>query len=144
MKLKTPIITLILLTFLNCINDKGLIRELPPISETEYKYDLSNALNIYIDGKNQLYVNNEKFDESDLKVKIREYESKNKSESVISLKYERDTAYETYINTQNTIVSEIRNLRIKLSKEKYNKKLDSLNNEELTAIRKVYPLNLIE
>ncbi|MFD1015039.1 biopolymer transporter ExbD [Winogradskyella rapida] len=133
-----------MLACVSCINDKGLVKELPKISETKTEYDLSKAITIYIEGNNQLLVNNEKADIDALKTKIREYESKNKSKSIISIKNSRESSYSTYIDVQNAIVGEIRMLRETLSKEKYDLELDSLTNEQLSKIRKVYPLNLVE
>ena len=144
MKLKTSIYCLIILAFCSCINDKGLVKELPELSETETEYDLSKAIKIYIDGSNQLVVDNEKTDMDGLKMKIREYENRNKSESVISIKNAPESSYATYIDVQNAVVGEIRILREILSEEKYNIQLDSLTKEQLSEIRKVYPLNLTE
>ncbi|MCB4800274.1 ExbD/TolR family protein [Neotamlana laminarinivorans] len=144
MKLKISISCLFILAFFSCINDKGLVKELPEVSETKTEYDLSKAINIYIDGSNQLLVDNEKLDIDELKTKVREYENKNKSESIISIKNAPESSYSTFIDVQNAIVGEIRILRETLSKEKYNIELDSLTKEQLSEIRKVYPLNLAE
>jgi len=126
------------------VNDDGLIRKLPEIQEEDTEYDLSKAINIYIDGNNQIFANKKKVDIEELKVAINKYEEKNKSESIISLKAERETMYKTYIDVQNAIIGEIKKLRTRLAKEKYNKELDSLTKEEMTEIRKVYPQKLIE
>lgn len=144
MKLKIIFSSLLILTLLNCINNEGLIRELPEIKEDKTEHDLSKAINIYIDGNNQIFVDKEKINIKELKARIREYEFKNKSESIITLKSERTTMYKVYIDVQNAIVGEIRVLRKQLAKEKYNKKLDNLTEEQLSEIRKVYPQKLVE
>ena len=144
MKLKTSIYSLFILALFSCINDKGLVKELPKATQSETEYDLSKAINIYIDGNNQLVVDNEKTDIDGLKMKIREYENENKSESIISIKNAPESSYSTFIDVQNAMVGEIRILRETLSKEKYNIELDSLTKEQLSEIRKVYPLNLAE
>ena len=105
---------------------------------------MSKALNVHIDGQNQIFVNKKKVDIDELKTAIKDYEEKYKSESIISLKAERETMYKTYIDVQNAIVGEIKNLRTRLAKEIYNKELDSLTKEEMTEIRKVYPQKLVE
>ena len=144
MKLKLFISCLFILTLFSCINDKGLVRELPEVSETKTEYDLSKAINIYIDGNNQLLVDNEKVDIDELKTKVREYVYMNKSESIISLKNAPRSSYNTIINVQESIVGEIRNLREILSKERYNTGLDSLTKEKLSEIQKIYPQNWVE
>ncbi len=52
--------------------------------------------------------------------------------------------YQTYIDVQNAIVGEIRELREKLAKQKYNSALEDLTKEQLSEIRKIYPQNWIE
>ncbi|WP_417800603.1 ExbD/TolR family protein [Tenacibaculum sp.] len=126
------------------VNDDGLIRKLPETQENDTEYDLSKAINIYIDGNNQIFANKKKVDIDELKIVIKEYEEKNKSESIISLKAERETMYKTYIDVQNAIVGEIKKLRSQLAKKIYSKELDSLTKEEMLEIRKVYPQKLIE
>lgn len=133
-----------LFDMISYVNDDGLSRKLPEIQEDDTEYDLSKAINIYIDGNNQIFVNKRKVDIDQLKNALKEYEEKYKSQSIISVKTERRTRYQTYIDVQNAIVEEIRKLRTQLAKELYSKELDSLTKEEMTEIRKVYPQNFIE
>jgi len=121
-----------------------IVRKLPEIQEEDIEYDISKSINIYIDRENQIFVNKEKVDIDALKTAVRNYEEKNKSESIISLKTERETMYSTYINVQNAVVGEIKKLRTRLAEERYNKELKNLTKEEMTEIKKVYPLKLIE
>ena len=144
MKLKLFIGCLFILIFLSCRNDKGIIKELPEVSETEIKFDSNNAIKIFIDEKNQLLVDNEKVDIDELKTKVREYAIANKEQSVFSLKNTPESSYMTFVEVQKSIVNEIRDLREKLSQEKYNTTLDSLTKQQLSEIRKVYPQNWIE
>jgi biopolymer transport protein ExbD len=126
------------------VNDDGLIRKLPEIQEDDTEYDLSKAIKIYINGNNQIFVNDEKVDIDNLKIKVKDYEEKNKSESLIALKYERETMYQTYVDVQNAIVGEIKELREKLANQKFNSSLENLTKEQLLEIRKIYPQNWIE
>ena len=125
-------------------NDDGISRKLPYFKEDETEYDLSKAINIYIDGNNQIFANKEKVNIEELKVQIREYEFKNKSESIIIFKAERETMYKTYVDVQNTIVGEIRNLREQLAKEKYKTELDKLTEKQLIEIIYIYPQKIVE
>tara|TARA_R110002051_G_scaffold1113_2_gene5630 strand:- start:11 stop:916 length:906 start_codon:yes stop_codon:yes gene_type:complete len=129
---------------INYTNDSGISRKLPEFKENETEYDLSKAINIYIDVNNQIFVNKEKVDIEKLKVQIREYEFKNKSESIISFKAERETMYKTYVDVQNAIIGEIQILREQLAKEKYNTELDKLTEEQQSEIKKIYPKKIVE
>lgn len=141
-RLKIFINTLFLITLSSCINNEGLIRDLPSVSEE--KQDLSSAIKVYLSTESQIFIDDTKVTLPELKYKINEYVLKNKSESIISLKYERETFYQTYIDVQNAIVGEIRALRDQLAQEKFNSKLNELNNKQRDTIRKIYPLNLVE
>lgn len=125
-------------------NDSGISRKIPEFKEAETENDLSKAINIYIDGNNQIFVNKEKVDIEKLKVQIREYEFKNKSESIISFKAERETMYKTYVDVQKAIVGEIQILRKQLAKEKYKTELDKLTEKQLIEIKYIYPQKIVE
>lgn len=124
--------------------DSGISRRLPEMEENQVEYDLTNALKIILNDKSEIYINDKKVTIAELKKIVRNYELQNKSESVISLKTDRGTMYRTYIDVQNAIVGEIRHLRDKLAKEKYNTEFDKLTEEQLSEIKKVYPQKLIE
>jgi len=123
--------------------DSGISRRLPEIEEN-LEYDLTNALKIIIDDKSEIFIDNKKVTIDKLKRLVREYELKNKSESIISLKSDRGAMYKTYIEVQNAVVGEIRHLRDNLAKEKYNTELDNLTKEQLSEIKKIYPQKLVE
>ena len=125
-------------------NDSGISRKLPKFKKDETNYDLSKAINIYIDGNNLIFANKEKVNIEKLKVKIREYELKNKSESIISFKTERATMYSTYVEVQNAIIEEIQILREQLAKEKYNTELNKLSEKQQSEIKKTYPKKIVE
>lgn len=124
--------------------DSGINRRIPEMEENQVEYDLTNALKITLNDKSEIFVNDKKVTIVELKKLVRFYELENKSESIISLKANRETMYKTYMDVQNAIVSEIRHLRAKLAKEKYNMELDKLTEEQLSEIKKVYPQNMVE
>lgn len=138
------IIVFSLFDTINFTNDSGISKKLPEFKKDEREYDLSKALNIYIDGNNQIFVNKQKVDIEKFKVQIQEYIFKNKSKSIISFKTERETMYKTYINVKNTIVGEIQILREQLAKEKYNAEFDKLTEKQQSEIKKVYPIKIVE
>jgi len=114
------------------------------LTDNKAKEGINNALNIYIDRNNQFFVNNKKVGVKELKIKIYNYEEKNKSQSIITLKVEHDSYYETYLNVKAIIKSEIMKLRTEFAKEKYNKALNDLSREETSNVRKFYPQKIIE
>lgn len=125
-------------------DDNGISGKFSEFKESETEYDLSKAINLYVDGNNQIFVNKEKVNIEELKMQIREYEFKNKSESIITLKTERESMYKTYVDVQNAIVGEIQILREQFAKEKYNLEIDNLTEEQLSEIKKVYPQKIVE
>lgn len=107
-------------------------------------YDLTNALKIALNSESEILVNDEKMTIKELKKRVRKYELKNKSESVISFSVERETKYAVFVAVKDAMFSEIRYLREVLAMEKYNLKLDMLNEEELGEVKKIYPLRIAE
>ncbi len=65
--------------------------------------------------------------------------------AVISLKNDRGTSYDMYIQVQNELTSAINELRDKLSMEKFGVKLAALTNQDyIDAIKKAIPVNISE
>lgn len=125
-------------------SDSGIRNNLSEVDDNKKEQHLNNAIKIYIDKNNIVFVNKVEVSLEQLKNEIYAYVYKNKSESVVSLKAERETMYKTYIDVQEVIVGEIRNLREQLAKEKYQIKLENLTTEQLIEIKKVYPERLME
>lgn len=134
--------TLFLFDLLNPKSDIDL--RIPELQTQGHSKNLDNALHIYVDEKNQIFVNGKLMNLKELREKIKNYESKNKSESIFTLKTELDTKYSKYIEVQNSIVSEILKLRDKLSLEKFKTSFEDLNTEETKEIKNIFPLTLIE
>tara|TARA_Y100000588_G_scaffold191945_1_gene205943 strand:- start:182 stop:1057 length:876 start_codon:yes stop_codon:yes gene_type:complete len=125
--------------------DRGLLRTLPKINDDSTKEkDLSNALSIYIDEKNTIFINDEKSSLKEVRKTVRNYYTENTSKSIVTLNHKSGTSYAEYIAVQNEITNTINSLRDKLALKLYKKNLDSLTREELTTIKEKYPLNLIE
>jgi hypothetical protein len=66
------------------------------------------------------------------------------SKGVISLKNDRGTSYDTYINVQNELAAAISELRNDLSKQKYGVKFSELSEEKSDAIAKAVPIAISE
>ncbi|WP_435262084.1 ExbD/TolR family protein [Tenacibaculum sp. nBUS_03] len=107
-------------------------------------YDNENALQIYLNSKNEIFIGNKEFKINDLKYRIINYYRKNKTKSVIIIKSDRETMYSDYINVENEIENTINLLQNDLSNEKFGKNYADLNNEELKFINKQYPKSIIQ
>jgi biopolymer transport protein ExbD len=142
--LKISLCIILIVLYFNCIEEKGLVKELPQVSRVNVDYDESKALEIYIEGNNAIFVNNEAVNLDALTSKTKDYLENSKSNAVVALKTEHETLYSTYINVQNTIVEAINTLRQDLSTKKFNKDFETLNAKERSEITTIYPLNLIE
>ena len=134
---------LVSLMFINCVNHDGIPRKLPELDDDAVEYDLSNALHVSLDQNNKIFVDSIKVTLEELKIKVRDYESKHKAEAIISYKAHDDVIYKSYVDVEKAITGEIDKLRKELAFEKYEKALDSLSKEQLGEIQKVYPKKLI-
>ncbi|XLS28087.1 ExbD/TolR family protein [Flavobacteriaceae bacterium M23B6Z8] len=129
---------------LSMIGDSPLMENQPAeIRDKEKEVDLTNALRITIDDKNQIFINDQKVAVKDLGKRIKSYGEKNKSKSVISIKVDKKAMYRKYIEVQEVIDREIQNLRDKLARDKYGVGLNELTPQQLVEIKKLYPLTIV-
>lgn len=94
--------------------------------------------------KSEIIVKDKIINLTELRKLVRDYESNNKSESIIALKTERETMYKTYIEVSNIIVEEINLLREKASRKKYKTEFEKLTTEQKSEITKMYPKKIVE
>jgi biopolymer transport protein ExbD len=66
------------------------------------------------------------------------------SKGVISLQNDNGTSYEVYIAVQDALVRAYNELRDELSKQKFQKKFDDLDENEMKAIKKIIPQKISE
>jgi len=107
-------------------------------------YDLKNAFKIYLNKENKIFVNNTEIQLKSLKSKLVKYYKDNESESVISIKTDKETMYSDYITVQNEIQSAINLVRDNLSNKKFGKKYADLTDEEQKSIKEKYPKSIID
>ena len=121
--------------------DTGIARKLPPMPEEELQEDDSqiHAKNIYvvlINAKNQLLVEGELMDISQLKDGAMKFinnngidpnSSENPEKAIISLQNDRGTEYMTYIRVQNELAAAYSDLR-------NNASLNSKDSEQTSAL----------
>ncbi|MDG1189536.1 MAG: biopolymer transporter ExbD, partial [Flavobacteriales bacterium] len=138
--------------------DTGLARKLPPMPEEEIEQDDSQikAKNIYvvlINSNNQLLVENEFIDISQLRAGAKAFinnngrdaeSSDNPQKAIISLQNDRGTSYETYIQVQNELAAAYRELRDASSMKKFGMMYSDLSKRQQKEVRKEYPQKISE
>jgi biopolymer transport protein ExbD len=147
--------------------DFGLNRQLPPLVEQgQPSADKRNKINVYIDGKNQLFVNDTLTDIISLCSKIKNFLDihsegqgypekhledipglgaiKINSMAMVTLQNGKNTSYGFYIQVQNELVQAFHELRDELSVERFGTAFDKCSEEEQNAVEKVYPLAISE
>jgi len=150
-------------------SDTGLARTLPPVVPKDEPppppIKERNVFAVLINSQNQLLVEGEPLDVSQLKDKAKEFienpERKNNlpefkevevpllgvvevSKGVISLQTDRGTEYQVYLMVQNELAKAYNELREELAKKKFGKAYEDLDEEEMKAVRKVYPQKISE
>lgn len=151
--------------------DKGLGRRLPPPVPKEQKdvdVDIKkrNLLVVLINSNNQILCGDQYVDIKQLKDLVKEfiqnpYNDEHKPEKVeedvpffgklmitknhiISLQNDRGTSYQVYIDVQNELARAYNELRNDISKEKFGKAFDVLNQEQQDAVSQIYPQKISE
>jgi hypothetical protein len=135
--------------------DKGINRKLPPWDDNppdqENLIKEKNIFTVLINSNNNLLVENEYMDISELRQACKEFiinnglgdcdycdgglrdpnSSDNPSKAVVSLQNDRGTSYDMYIRVQNELVAAYEELRNELSIKRYGKPYEKLTDPEL-------------
>ncbi|MBQ5643039.1 MAG: biopolymer transporter ExbD [Bacteroidaceae bacterium] len=151
--------------------DSGLSRRLPQPPDKEQEdaqIDVKerNVLNVRLNAAGALMCNSEIIEISQLRDRAKEFvQNPNDLSSlpeksaveidllgqcyitknhVISVQTDRGTPYNVYFQVQNELVAAYNELRDELSKSKFGRPYDALNNEQQVAIRAYYPQKISE
>ena len=149
--------------------DTGIYKKLPPIPEDEEidapKVKQRNVLAILVNRNDDLLVNGEVLDISQLREKTKEFilnplnsgdlpEKKATtipffgdvmvSKGLVSLQNDRGTSYEMYIKVQDELAAASRELKDAKSMQKWNMKYEDLEQEQQEAVRKYVPMQISE
>lgn len=150
--------------------DTGIYKKLPPIPEEDVPQDdvkvkQRNVLAILVNRNNDLLVNGEVLDISQLREKTKEFilNPLNKedlpekkpttipffgdvmvSKGLVSLQNDRGTSYEMYISVQDELAAASRELKDQKSMQKWNKKYEDLELEQQKAVKKYVPMQISE
>jgi biopolymer transport protein ExbD len=148
--------------------DTGIYKKLPPIPEEEEnapKVKQRNVLAILVNRNDDLLVNGEVLDVSQLREKTKEFilnplnietlpEKKLTaipffgevpvSKGLVSLQNDRGTSYAMYIKVQDELAAASRELKDEKAMQKWNKKYEDLNEEQQNAVRDFVPMQISE
>lgn len=131
---------------LYCSNqiDKGLQVSLPPLKPKISTKDNIEILQIKVNGEDVVIVNNKNVTYSEVSELCKHHILKMKTRAIISLKNERGTGYEAYVQTYNAITAAYNNVWDEYSIKTYGKKYRELNDIDKKAVKAIYPKKLSE
>ena len=151
--------------------DKGINRKLPPwdeeLVEDPPPIKERNIFTVLVNSNDQLLVEDEYLEISQLRVKAMEFidnngdgsctyckgykvssSSDNPDKAVISLQNDRGTSYGMYVKVQNELVAAYEDLREKYAEEEYGKSYRGMDAEEdkdvIKEIKSAYPQKISE
>lgn len=151
--------------------DKGINRKLPPFDEELVEDPPSikerNIFTVLVNSNDQLLVEDEYLQISELRVKAMEFvdnngdgsceycqgynistSSDNPDKAVVSLQNDRGTSYGMYVKVQNELVAAYEDLRERYAQEKFGRSYRSMDSEEdkeiLKEIKLAYPQKISE
>lgn len=105
--------------------------------------ELSNAMEIYLDEKNRINVNDKIETITGLKIKVRDYEYKNKSKSILIIRTHGQSIFKYYREIRTAIIEEIHMLREQLAVEKFKMELNKLSDVQTDYIKNIYPQKIV-
>lgn len=136
--------------------DEGILVKLPPWSEEEpdqAKLKKRNVFNILVNADDELLVEGEPSEISDLKEDVKKFIlNPNKSEklaespnkAIVSLQNDNGTMYNTYVQVYNEIQAAYTELRNTEAEKRFGKIFDLLNRSQKKEIIDIIPLKLSE
>ena len=138
--------------------DTGIARKLPPMPEEELqendvKIHDRNIYVVKVNKNNQLLVEGELLDITQLKEGAKRFISNNglnpnlsdnPEKAIISLQNDRGTEYMTYIQVQNELAAAYNELRNEKALMKFGESFVNLNKTQQKEIRKMYPQKISE
>lgn len=135
--------------------DRGLTIVLPPITEDPPKVEsrLRNIQIVLVNSRDQLLVNDKLTDVSQLREMTKEFitnphNRKDLAESpkdaIVSLRADRGTSYDMYIQVQNELKGAYNDLRDQEALNRFGKKYNELPSNQRRVIRAIYPQRISE
>jgi len=139
-------------------SDKGLTVKLPPMPENEdeiidSRQNKRNVLNILVNSKDQMLVNDEITRVLELKQMTIDFvnnkgldptKSDSPDEAVVSLKNDNGTTYEMYLSVHNELKAAYNVMWNEEAMKQYGRGYEELTNEERRTVREIYPYRISE
>ncbi len=128
--------------------DKGLFRQLPPLDDEQQKevdISRSNVMQIRMDGKDSLWIDNQTVSFTELQQHVESFVASRQTEHyVVGVQTDRTSSYQAYFQMQNTIVAAFHALREKMAQQRYGHHFSQCTPEEREVIIQRYPLRISE
>ena len=152
--------------------DQGMPRKLPPPPDpnaqvnTELKVRERNVLKVFINTNNQILCGGEYIELKQLKDKAKAFiKNENNNDHmpekeledvpffgptmitkyhIISLQNDRGTRYQAYLDVQNELTAAYNELRDELSRGRFGRRFDDLDEEQQKAVQTIYGLKISE
>lgn len=139
-------------------SDKGLTVKLPPMPENEdeivdSKQNKRNVLNILVNAKDQMLVNDDITKVLELKQMTIDFvnnkgldptKSDSPDEAVVSLKNDNGTTYEMYLSVHNELKAAYNQMWDEEATKQYGVTYEELTKEQRRTVREVYPYRISE
>ena len=138
------------------VEDRGILVRLPPWSDEEPDITQLNERNVFsilVNAQNQLLVRGEPARVNELRDRAKEFIinpmddptlSESPQRAIISLRNDRGTNYETYLEIYNEIMGAYNELRNELSLQRYGSIYDNLDIEQRRVVREEIPMIISE
>ncbi len=137
--------------------DKGIVATLPPWTpdqeDVEVDINARNVLEILVNAKDQLLVEGEVMDISQLKAETIKHITNNgrdenysdsPTKAIVSLKNDKGTSYGRYISVYNELRAGYNQVRNDHAMNTFGKAYDDLEKAQQKEVRAIYPLKLSE
>ena len=131
--------------------DKGLTRQLPPITPEEQLTEQTNieernVMQLQVAADGTITCNEEPLAIGQLKARVEEFVGKtaDREKHIIQLDVHRQADYDVYFNIQNEIVAAYNSLRDKLALQRYRHDFAHCSPEQKAALRAYYPQRIAE
>lgn len=138
------------------VEDKGVLIKLPPWSEEPPETSKQKTRNVYsilVNANNDLLVRGQPKALRDLKEDIKEFIlnpqnredlAESSEDAIVSVKNDRGTRYETYLEVFNEVEAAYNELRDEASERRFGKKFEFLTKEQRREIIELIPKKLSE
>ncbi len=136
--------------------DKGIIRKLPPMPKgppPEVEVHDRNVFVVRVNAFDQLMVEGDIISIDDLRKRTKEFIlnpynspdlAENPQKAIVSLKSDRGTSYDMYIQVQNELTAAYNEIRDEYALQHYGKEYEALPKRLQKEVRKQFPMKISE